>query len=374
LAKLAYRKPVHGLIFLYEYTEEEAQEETENGDDVWFANQTTDNACATLALFNIIMNAEDIELGDRLSAFYEKSADLSPPFKGDFLSNTTWIRTVHNQFTRRLDLLNADLVLSNQVDLLAKQKQLEKKKKKQSSRLHGAKRQKKTKKPISDAAYHFIAYVPVDGKVYQLDGLEKAPVCVGTIPEGEDWTNVAKPTIEARIAQYSGQLQFSLLALCRSPLESLRVDIVTNQIAGTTVRHELDKKLKEKGVGDLDSIDPRSEEGLWLSEEDENQYGILPSHKQHPDRRKLEALTEWLICYSGYPDVRRRSEDELRARMEDICAEQSRLRAEFKTEQTAHAQDVRRAQGRKKDYTPVIHRWVQMLAEKGVLGDIAAET
>lgn len=321
------------------------------------------------------MNAEDIELGDRLKTFYEKSAGLSPPFKGHCLSNTTWIRTIHNQFARRLDLLNADLVLSNQVDSLEKQEQLEKKKKKkkkQSSRAHMARRRKKTKKPISDAAYHFIAYVPVDGKVYQLDGLEKAPVCVGTIPEGEDWTDVAKPTIEARIAQYSGQLQFSLLALCRSPLESLRVDIVTNQMAWSMVHGELCEQLKENPVGEPDSFEPRQDPFL-IAKEDEQRYGILPSHKQHPDRRKLEGLAGWLTCDSKYPEVRRRSEDELRARMDGIYAEQSRLRAEFNTEQTAHAQDVRRAQERKKDYIPVIHRWVQMLAEKGALGDIAAE-
>jgi ubiquitin carboxyl-terminal hydrolase L5 len=33
------RKPVHGLIFLYQYIEEDAQEPTENGGKVWFANQ-----------------------------------------------------------------------------------------------------------------------------------------------------------------------------------------------------------------------------------------------------------------------------------------------------------------------------------------------
>lgn len=369
---------MHGLIFLYEYIEEEAQEETENGDGVWFANQTTDNACATLALFNIIMNAEDIELGDRLNAFYEKSADLSPPLKGHFLSNTTWIRTIHNQFARRLDLLNADLVLSNQVDSLAKQQQLEKRKKKKknkSSRFRVAKRQKKTKKPISDAAYHFIAYVPVNGKVYQLDGLEKAAVCVGTISEGEAWTDIAKPTIEARIAKYSGQLQFSLLALCRSPLESLRVDLVTNQMAWAMVHRELSDDLNVKEVGATDRLDSRSDQEFFLlSEEDEKHCGILPSHRQHPDRKKLESLSKWLKCHSKGPEVCRRSEDELRARMVDISAEHSRLKAEFNAEQMAHAQNVRRAQERKKDYVPVIHRWVQMLAGKGVFGDVAAET
>ena len=32
-----------------------------------------------------------------------------------------------------------------------------------------------------DAAYHFVAYVPVGDKVFELDGLQKGPVNVGTV-------------------------------------------------------------------------------------------------------------------------------------------------------------------------------------------------
>lgn len=39
LSNKTHSKPVHGLIFLYQYVEEDAQEESENGHNVWFANQ-----------------------------------------------------------------------------------------------------------------------------------------------------------------------------------------------------------------------------------------------------------------------------------------------------------------------------------------------
>lgn len=32
----------------------------------------------------------------------------------------------------------------------------------------------------SDAGYHFIAFVPIDGKVWKLDGLERQPQNLGT--------------------------------------------------------------------------------------------------------------------------------------------------------------------------------------------------
>lgn len=45
-------------------------------------------------------------------------------------------------------------------------------------------------------AFHFIAYVPFEGKVYELDGLKPGPILLG---EGEDWLAVARPAIQARI-------------------------------------------------------------------------------------------------------------------------------------------------------------------------------
>jgi len=64
------------------------------------AQQTTDNACATIALLNIIMNAEGLGLGDKLRRLKQESKDLSPPLRGNMISNSAWIRTAHNSFAR----------------------------------------------------------------------------------------------------------------------------------------------------------------------------------------------------------------------------------------------------------------------------------
>ena len=57
-----------------------------------------------------------------------------------------------------------------------------KKKAKGSSKGRG---RPKKKGPQEQAAYHFIAYVPLDGMVWQLDGLQSYPTCLGTTSSTE---------------------------------------------------------------------------------------------------------------------------------------------------------------------------------------------
>ena len=54
-----------------------------------------------------------------------------------------------------------------------------KKKTKGSSKGRGRPRKKG---PQEQVAYHFIAYVPLEGKVWQLDGLQCYPTCLGNAP------------------------------------------------------------------------------------------------------------------------------------------------------------------------------------------------
>ena len=68
-------------------------------------------------------------------------------------------------------------------------------------------------------AYHFIGYVPVAGKVWELDGLRDAgPLEVGELDsdgETKSWEHVVRPALKMRMDKYAaaGYIQFSLLAL-----------------------------------------------------------------------------------------------------------------------------------------------------------------
>ena len=64
------------------------------------AAQTTSNACATVALLNIVMNTPEINLGDALTDFKQYTSLLKPPYRGQALSHNDFIRNIHNSFLR----------------------------------------------------------------------------------------------------------------------------------------------------------------------------------------------------------------------------------------------------------------------------------
>ncbi|KAK8136432.1 hypothetical protein PG984_004372 [Apiospora sp. TS-2023a] len=239
-------RPVHGLIFLYQYNEDDededmAEKREECPDGLWFGNQTTTNACATVAIMNILMNAADPGFGPELTEFKAATANLPPPHRGHMLDTNDFIRGIHNSAARRLDLLSEDLLLDNKFEEWEKEqnkKALSATKKKPVSRKTSGNGNKKKpprkKKRDLDIANHYIAYVPVAGRVWELDGLEAKPLCHGIYstpesPEGgnednellQPWLHIALSAIAARMeASADAQMNFNLLAVCNAPLVS----------------------------------------------------------------------------------------------------------------------------------------------------------
>lgn len=45
---------------------------------VWFANQLIDDACASQAILNVVLNCSDVDIGDQLRSFREDTEGMSP--------------------------------------------------------------------------------------------------------------------------------------------------------------------------------------------------------------------------------------------------------------------------------------------------------
>lgn len=70
---------MYGVIFLFKYpvgqkkTDEavDGQYDFEASENIFFANQTIQNACATQAILSVLLNRGDLEVGDSLTEFRE---------------------------------------------------------------------------------------------------------------------------------------------------------------------------------------------------------------------------------------------------------------------------------------------------------------
>jgi ubiquitin carboxyl-terminal hydrolase L5 len=134
----------------------------------------------------VLLNKTDgpdaVDIGPGLGEFREFSMVLPPEFRGEALSNSELIRDAHNQFARSSPF--ADETARN---------------------------------PDAEAedAFHFIAYTPVDGTLYELDGLQPAPISHGSCAQ-EDFPQKVMDVIQRRVARYSStEIRFNLLAVVR---------------------------------------------------------------------------------------------------------------------------------------------------------------
>ncbi|KAL2139851.1 hypothetical protein VTI28DRAFT_4614 [Corynascus sepedonium] len=357
--------PVHGLVFLYEYVADESIKTTESCRSVWFANQTTQNACATIALLNIIMNADKLSLGEKLRKFKEESKDLSPPLRGHLINNSTWIRVAHNSFARRLDHLDAALGLQNEVD------NKKKRAKSMSSGQQQKRRKPKKEKSEDTSAYHFIAFVPIGQQVWQLDGLASAPVCIGEYREDMHWTSVMCPVLQERMMRYETErLFFSLLAVCGDNLAHVRQRLAANirnladinskfsngpswpprTVSQDTIYDPLDARLAtlQLDFEDIQAV-PDSDLKPWLSKQQQRDVSSSPDIDDESifaEKTIETALELW----------------------DQLGVEQKQILAEYDRESVADGgQESTAILGRTRDYTAAVHEWVKKLAGHKVL-------
>ncbi|KAH8420487.1 hypothetical protein KR009_010811, partial [Drosophila setifemur] len=176
-------EPIHGLIFLFKWVQDDqpAGRIVNDRKDIFFTRQVITNACATQALLSLLLNLRhsDIDLGETLNGFKKFCQDLDPISRGLCLSNEEKIRTVHNSFARPV-LFEMEMRQS----------------------------------VPDDDIYHFVGYMPINGHLYELDGMQQGPIELAEIGQGKNWLDVVRPIIEARMQRYSvGEIHFNLMAL-----------------------------------------------------------------------------------------------------------------------------------------------------------------
>ncbi|KAI4281068.1 MAG: hypothetical protein L6R35_005751 [Caloplaca aegaea] len=187
---LRQRSPVYGVIFLFRYPTGDKRRATpldgvfdhEAAESQFFAAQTIQNACGTQALLSVLLNKVDaIDVGPRLQEFRDFTSAFPADLRGEALSNSELIRDAHNSFARASPF-------ADEAQLLATE---------------------------DDDVYHFIAYTVMNGKLYELDGLQPAPIAHDSCTPDE-FPDKVIPVLERRIERYPAQeIRFNLLAMVR---------------------------------------------------------------------------------------------------------------------------------------------------------------
>lgn len=185
-------RPVDGE---FDYAALDAKD-NEDEKPVWFAAQTIQNACGTQALLSVLLNhdsdpSEDtpkIDIGSTLREFRDFTGAFPSDLRGEALSNSNRIRDVHNSFARSSPFVSDESRLATE----------------------------------DDDVYHFVAYTSINSTLYELDGLQPAPIRhgdAGACP-AEIFADAVVPVLQRRIERYpQTEIRFNLLAVC----EDLRI-------------------------------------------------------------------------------------------------------------------------------------------------------
>lgn len=256
--------PVYGLVFLFKWEPSHAQGGENvhyaSEENLFFAKQVINNACATQAILSILMNRPEIDLGDTLTEFKAFTSDFPSDLKGEAISNSDKIRLAHNSFSRAEPFVVEE-----------------------------------RKATGDDDVYHFIAYVPVNGKVYELDGLKPGPVLLGDVPDasnGESWLQVACPVIQQRIEKYSAsEIRFNLLALIRN-----RIQLHQDNIAELLEQEQTPSVVAELERLQAEIANEEAKRRNWKLENARRKHNYIPFIvqllKTLAEKKQLEPLIQ----------------------------------------------------------------------------------
>lgn len=182
--------PVYGFIFLFKWIEERRSrrkvvvqeekfvEKEEIVNSIFFAHQIVPNSCATHSLLSILLNCSKIYLGSTLTRLKEHTRNMDPENKGHAIGNTPELARAHNTHAKPEP---------------------------PQEKGHGV----ATGRTLE--AFHFVSYVPIDGRLYELDGLKPFPIDHGPWQAGQDWTDKFRMVITERLG--GGDIRFNLMAV-----------------------------------------------------------------------------------------------------------------------------------------------------------------
>lgn len=213
-AALEQYTKVYGLIFLHKWNPKQKTSGSAvpagQGAPVYFAKQVVEDACATLALVNLLCNHPTAELGEAMKNFLAFTEELDPYTRGTQIADYEPFRTAHNSFASPYYLEEEKASNNNEGE-----------------------------------AYHFVSYVFKNGTIWELDGLKDGPVPLAECT-ADDMLATLVRVVEGRVQEMTsgdaaGDISFALMAVVDDPIIQTQKKI--EQL-----------RSQEKAVGDLEEM------------------------------------------------------------------------------------------------------------------------
>ncbi|XP_043511681.1 ubiquitin carboxyl-terminal hydrolase calypso isoform X4 [Frieseomelitta varia] len=271
--------PVYGFIFLFRWIEERRsrrkvveQDESfvkdeEIVNNIFFAQQVVPNSCATHALLSVLLNCPNIHLGTTLSRLKMHTSGMCPENKGWAIGNTPELACAHN-----------------------------------SHAMPQAKRRQDKNTGVSTGrftgeAFHFVSYVPINGRLFELDGLKPYPMDHGPWKEHEEWTEQFRRVITDRLGMATGEqlqdIRFNLMAVVPDRRLAISHKLTMLKTNRQIVLEALQQLVKlshqdgtEKNSNDSEKSDKSSEKKTKTEEEN-----VLSSKSEIDESSSVPAIT-----------------------------------------------------------------------------------
>lgn len=297
---------IFGFIFLFKWMERRGRRKAASLDanssyvtnpnivnNMFFAHQVVPNSCATHALLSILLNCKEskyFDLGDLLLKFQRLCTGLSPENKGIAIGNQPKLAEAHNSYAKPE---NQSSSRSNQINDSPYASSSTTASSSTYPYTNSSTSASVSNSIYSNSAYskglntneitganqeifHFICFVPINGKLYELDGLKPYPVDHGSIDSestesrSSNWTNKFKQIIKQRLSsfnsgQQSHEIRFNLMALVPDKMVQLsdQIDLMKHNYTRlfdlltelrNTSLNENDLNLKNELSGEFDQI------------------------------------------------------------------------------------------------------------------------
>ena len=228
--------PVYGFIFLFKWIEDRRARRNPRNDnfvenpdiinEIFFAHQAIHNSCATHALLSILLNCSGINIGSTLQRIKYFTESMNPESKGYVIANLPKLAHIHNGYAKPERFKLPEKSSKTEAGVACSKSSVD--------------------------TFHFVSYVPIKGRLYELDGLKPFPIDHGPWQQYEKWTDHFRRVIAERLGMNHGlpyqDIRFNLMAVVGDEIEYAKKKLAVLVEQRAAVIHNMYSVYKDKDM------------------------------------------------------------------------------------------------------------------------------